>query len=45
MRAMALFASTSPSYLILQSLDRTNAYLAAGYPDRLDRCAMARIAF
>ena len=39
MRAMALFASTSPSYLILQSLDRTNAYLAAGYPDRLDRCA------
>ena len=25
--AMAIFGSTSPSYLILQSLDRTNAYL------------------
>ncbi len=34
-RAMALFASTSPSYLILQSLDRVNAYLADGYPQRL----------
>ena len=33
--AMALFASTSPSYLILQSLDRANAYLAAGYRDKL----------
>lgn len=37
-RAMALFASTSPSYLILQSLDKTNAYLAAGYPEKLERC-------
>ena len=27
-RAMALFATTSPSYLILQSLDLCNAYLA-----------------
>lgn len=27
-RAMALFASTSPSYLILQSLDRLNPWLA-----------------
>ena len=27
-RAMALFGSTSPSYLILQSLDKANAYLA-----------------
>ena len=27
-KAMALFASTSPSYLILQSLDRANKYLA-----------------
>ncbi|MBR3964386.1 MAG: PLP-dependent transferase [Clostridia bacterium] len=34
-RAMALFASTSPSYLILQSLDRANAYLADGYRERL----------
>lgn len=33
--AMALFGSTSPSYLILQSLDRANAYLADGYAERL----------
>lgn len=36
-RAMALFASTSPSYLILQSLDRCNAYLAQGFRDGLAR--------
>lgn len=33
--ALALFGSTSPSYLILQSLDRANAYLADGYEERL----------
>ena len=33
--AMALFASTSPSYLILQSLDRANLYLS-GYKKILD---------
>lgn len=33
---MALFASTSPSYLILQSLDRANRYLAEGYRESLD---------
>ena len=33
--AMSLFASTSPSYLILQSLDRVNGYLAEGYAERL----------
>jgi len=33
--AFALFGSTSPSYLILQSLDRVNRYLAEGYPGRL----------
>jgi arginine/lysine/ornithine decarboxylase len=32
---MALFGSTSPSYLILQSLDATNAYLANGYAEKL----------
>ncbi len=32
--AMMLFGSTSPSYLILQSLDAVNAYLE-GYPKRL----------
>ena len=34
-RAMALFGSTSPSYLILQSLDYCNHYLADDYPKRL----------
>ncbi len=34
--ALALFASTSPSYLILQSLDLCNSYLADGYAQRLD---------
>ncbi|MBQ8427302.1 MAG: amino acid decarboxylase [Clostridia bacterium] len=33
--AMSLFASTSPSYLILQSLDLVNAYLTRGYKERL----------
>ena len=33
--AMELFASTSPSYLILQSLDAANAYLAEGYGEKL----------
>ena len=33
--AMSLFASTSPSYLILQSLDLANRYLSEGYAGRL----------
>ena len=32
---LSLFASTSPSYLILQSLDTCNSYLSGGYKDRL----------
>lgn len=32
---MALMGSTSPSYLILQSLDICNRYLAEEYPERL----------
>ncbi len=36
--AMELFSSTSPSYLILQSLDMANAYIADGYPQRLAEC-------
>lgn len=32
MRALGLFASTSPSYLMLQSLDMANAYLSGTYP-------------
>ena len=53
-QAMALFASTSPSYLILQSLDAANAYLAEGYREKLanaverigqlkERIAMAQV--
>ncbi|MDE6851991.1 MAG: amino acid decarboxylase [Lachnospiraceae bacterium] len=34
-RAMAVFGSTSPSYLILQSLDLCNRYLADHYQERL----------
>ena len=37
-QAMALFGSTSPSYLILSSLDLCNQYLADGYEDRLRTC-------
>lgn len=33
--AMSIFASTSPSYLILQSLDLTNKYLSTDYPKKL----------
>ena len=38
-RAMALFASTSPSWLILQSLDACSARLAADYPARIRKTA------
>jgi arginine/lysine/ornithine decarboxylase len=34
-QAMQLFASTSPSYLILQSLDAVNPYLEGAYPAKL----------
>lgn len=37
--AMELFGSTSPSYLILQSLDRCNAYLGNGFSEDLNCCA------
>ena len=33
--ALALFGSTSPSYLILESLDRANAYIEDGYREKL----------
>ena len=33
--ALSVFASTSPSYVILQSLDMCNAYIADGYRERL----------
>lgn len=34
-RTLSLFASTSPSYLILESLDLCNAYLSDGYENKL----------
>lgn len=34
-QALELFGSTSPSYLIMTSLDRCNAYLSDGYKERL----------
>lgn len=34
-RALSVFGSTSPSYLILASLDRANAYLSSGYGEKL----------
>jgi len=38
-RALALFGSTSPSYLILQSLDLVNRRLVEDYPKLLASCA------
>lgn len=38
--ALALFGSTSPSYLILQSLDSANATLAKGYADKISDLAL-----
>ena len=43
-QALSLFGSTSPSYLILQSLDMANAYLADGYAERLAALAQATAA-
>lgn len=37
-QALALFGSTSPSYLILQSLDACNRQLTDSYPAGLQRC-------
>ena len=34
-KAMMLFASTSPSYIIMQSLDKANSYLADGFREEL----------
>lgn len=38
MRAMELFATTSPSYLLLQSLDALNAELAGDFRARTAKC-------
>ena len=37
-RALGLFASTSPSYLLLQSLDNVNPYLQSAFPAALRVC-------
>ena len=37
-QALALFGSTSPSYLILQSLDAANRSIEANYPGQLTQC-------
>lgn len=39
--AMSLFASTSPSYIIMQSLDTANKYIADGYPEKLEKTSDA----
>ena len=39
--ALALFGSTSPSYLILASLDRLNEHLETGYREALSSCVQA----
>lgn len=39
--ALSLFASTSPSYLILQSLDLTNKYISTDYKEQLSTFARA----
>lgn len=38
--AIEMFGSTSPSYLILQSLDLCNRYLADDFPRRLSACEL-----
>lgn len=37
-QVMAIYGSTSPSYLILRSLDWCNQYIADGYRDKLSKC-------
>ena len=39
--AMALFASTSPSYIIMASLDRANMTLCDGFDKRVEKCVNA----
>lgn len=39
-QALALFGSTSPSYLVLQSLDLCNRYLSGEYPLRLEKAVL-----
>ena len=43
-KAMSLFASTSPSYLILQSLDMANKFLSTTFPEELKKTAQNVVA-
>ena len=43
--ALALFGSTSPSYLILQSLDKANRYISDGYTKKLEDFAVKTAEF
>lgn len=38
--SLVLYGSTSPSYLILQSLDKANEYIDGGYRERLADCCI-----
>ncbi|MBE6016117.1 MAG: aminotransferase class V-fold PLP-dependent enzyme [Lachnospiraceae bacterium] len=40
-KALALFGSTSPSYMLLRSLDETNAVLAGTFREDLKKCCEA----
>ena len=44
-KAMSLFGSTSPSYLILQSLDKANELLANGLPEKIREAAACQALF
>ena len=44
-KIMSLFGSTSPSYLILQSLDKVNELLANGLPERIRDAADSQALF
>lgn len=44
-KAMSLFGSTSPSYLILQSLDKANELLANGLPEKIRKAAADQALF
>lgn len=43
--ALAMFGSTSPSYLILQSLDAVNRYISEDFPEKLKATAVRVVEF
>lgn len=40
-KALALFGSTSPSYILMRSLDETNEVLAGSFREELEKCCEA----